>query len=157
MPGGKSSRLGLGGSRNCKGPATSPRRRGRETEAVSQTEKVQYEAMTEACKALLEAVEEHERKTCCDQWHPVIKQAREALEFPHYIYCGGLDTMQTIADRGVRALNCETMRWSMVSKTARYLVRYDGHIDGNPNDKMGSLWSDQDLRGIAKEKSLVIQ
>jgi hypothetical protein len=69
------------------------------------------------------------------------------------IFCGAKDTMEDIAKRGARALNRKTMRWQVIDKTALYEVR---QTETKEPSTLHSLFSNLDLRQIAKEKNLII-
>lgn len=79
-------------------------------------------------------------------------------DYPYMIFCGGLSTMQKIAQRGVRALNPATMRWKTVSKTARYeAVETERFVaDNGVENVLGNLMCDEDLRQMAKERGLIL-
>ena len=78
-------------------------------------------------------------------------------DYPYMIFCGGLDTMQRIAQRGVRALNPTTMRWKAVSKTARYeAVETERFVADGVEHILGDLRCNEDLRQIAKERGLIL-
>lgn len=66
----------------------------------------------------------------------------------HEIFCGSLETMQKVANRGVRALNPRTMKWNVINKKAKYNVVSSGVLT--------SLFSDIDLCKEAKERGLII-
>lgn len=68
--------------------------------------------------------------------------------YNYEIYCGKVTTMESVAKRGVRALNPRTMRYQLVDRRAKYLVTPDG---------IGAtLCSNLDLRAIAAEQKLIL-
>ena len=66
--------------------------------------------------------------------------------------------MQKIAQRGVRALNPATMRWRIVSRTAKYeAVETERFVaDDGVEHVLGNLMCNEDLRHKAKEQSLIL-
>ena len=71
--------------------------------------------------------------------------------FPFEIFCGEKITMDRIAQRGAKALNTKTMRYQIVCKTAKYKV-----IKQENSDISYSLFSDVDIRKLAKQKGFII-
>lgn len=76
------------------------------------------------------------------------------------IFVGGEEAMQMMADHGAKALNPKTMRWQIIDKNAKYIVRIDKTIsdDISPTGftNMATLLCDKDLRSIAKQKGLIL-
>lgn len=63
------------------------------------------------------------------------------------IYCGAFETMKKVAFKGANALNPKTNKWQKIDKTAKYYIMPDG---------IGAtLYSNLDLKQIAKEKGLI--
>ena len=65
------------------------------------------------------------------------------------VFCGSLETMKKVAERGVRGLNSKTMRWQIVDKTAKYEVEKGIKC-------LSYLFSDKDIYKIAEQKQLII-
>jgi len=72
---------------------------------------------------------------------------------PHMVYCGPLEAMEALAEQGVKGLNPDTHRWSVVSKAARYLVVKDKEL---PDGWTAFLYCNENLRAIANERGLIL-
>lgn len=73
----------------------------------------------------------------------------------YYLFCGAPDTMEFLAEHGVKALNPRTRRHPLISKTVKYEVRYirarkPGDVD------TAELWTSEDLRKIAEDEGLIL-
>lgn len=81
-----------------------------------------------------------------------------APEYPYFIHCGGLETMEKIAARGVKGLNGSTMRYQVISKTAQYRVikDFEGFGEEGRPYSTGELWCNEDLKEIARQKGLIL-
>jgi hypothetical protein len=69
------------------------------------------------------------------------------------LFCGSEDTMKSIMSKGAKALNPITHRWQVIDKLAEYEV---GKTNKDETSTLYSLFSNKDLRSIAKQKSLII-
>jgi hypothetical protein len=71
------------------------------------------------------------------------------------IFCGSKETMESIANRkcGAVALNPRTMRYQTIDKAAKYEVK---PTPTKEPSCLFSLYSNLDLRAIAKEKQLIL-
>jgi len=80
------------------------------------------------------------------------------------VYIGSHDTMGKIAQRGATGLNRKTMRYQVIDKTAKYSIVDTCHKDcvsysdcqAKGHSPCATLYSDKDLRAIAKEKGLIM-
>lgn len=64
------------------------------------------------------------------------------------VLIGSRETMETVAKRGVKALNPKTMKWQIINKDAKYEVVDDG--------VGATLKSNIDLKAEAEKKGLII-
>jgi hypothetical protein len=78
-------------------------------------------------------------------------------EYPFYVNCGGLYTMQIVAARFRTALNPKTHKWQLISKTAQYKVVETGQVESEEYgvQKLADLYCSEDLQAIAKAKGLI--
>lgn len=81
----------------------------------------------------------------------------QALQHPHLIFCGSPETMRAVTEKGALGLNPIAHKWQVISKTAHYnIVTQPFTTDDGKEETMAYLYSDQDLRAIAKEKGLIV-
>ena len=77
-------------------------------------------------------------------------------QYPYFINCGGFETMERLAQYGRKALNPKTMRYQLISKTAKYLVVLTGTVESEDYGVqwLGDLYCNEDLKQIAEDKGL---
>ena len=75
----------------------------------------------------------------------------EEIKYIYPIFCGSLNAMKMIKEKGAKALNPKTMRFQLIDKEAKYDIRID-----NGEIKSATLMSDRDLVKIAKTKGLIL-
>lgn len=81
-------------------------------------------------------------------------------KYIYEVFVGSEKTMNSIKEKGARALNLKTNKWQIIDKDAKYFIRIDKTIPDEYSEtgftNCCTLLSDKDLRTIAKEKGLII-